>query len=124
MNDLIPNFGFIAFLVAGCAFGIGLMLCNVQRSHRMQLNLLKGTLASEQVTKKQMEEDLRALLACSRNMGRKIAQSTQLPAPPERASLNFNVDPAEVSTGDKVHGLSVEEVASVCGLTRGEVDFL
>lgn len=129
MNELVPSFGFIAFLFAGCAFGIGIMLCSVQRSYRTQLNSLKGTLATELVMKRQMEEDFRALLACSRNMGKKIVQTTQLPEPSTPVKHNFNVDPTEISTGDKVHelvahGLSVEEVASICGLTRGEVDFL
>lgn len=141
MSELIPNFGFIAFIFAGCALGIGLALCCAHNTYRMQLNYLKEMLAAELANKKQTEEDFRALLNCSRNIGKKIRQ-----APPNdrsssptadslisstrtvRTPLNLH-EPIEINAGDKVHelvshGLSVDEVASVCGLTRGEVDFL
>ena len=141
MNELIPDFGFIGFVVAGCALGLGLALSHTQKFYRMQLSSLEKTLKTELATKKQMQEDFRALLACSRNMGRTISRTippsesyiaTASPTPPPtptiRTPLNLN-EPLEINAGDKVHelvahGLSVDEVASVCGLTRGEVDFL
>lgn len=141
MNELIPNFGFIAFVFAGCALGVGLALCQAQKTHRAQLNYLKETLSAELATKKQMQEDFKALLSCSRNIGKKINRTIPYsdpmstrsepmisPTPTIRTPLNLN-EPVEINAGDKVHelvshGLSVDEVASVCGLTRGEVDFL
>ena len=129
MSDLIPDFGFIAFICGGIALLTGALLYRLQKSLHRQVYGLQHALAQESATRKQIEEDFRALLRCSRNMGKRLSdnltpQETSAPTP-----LNFSFDPNELHAGDKVYelverGLSVNEVASICGLTRGEVDFL
>ena len=62
-------------------------------------------------------------------MGKRLSEQLPLPESNAPTPLNFSFDPSELQTGDKVfelveRGLSVNEVASICGLTRGEVDFL
>ena len=129
MNDLIPDFSFLAFICGGIALLTGVLLYHLQKSLRAQVFGLQHALAEESATRKQIEEDFRALLRCSRNMGKRLSE--QLPVQESNAptSLNFSFDPSELHAGDKVYelverGLSVNEVASICGLTRGEVDFL
>ena len=129
MNELIPSFEFLAFICAGSAFVVAVLLVSVQKSLRYQLLGLRHTLAQESACRKQIEEDFRALLRCSQNMGKRLRDTKPREEPTIARSLNFNFDPAEAHVGDKVHelverGLSVDEVASICGLTRGEVDFL
>ena len=129
ISDLIPDLGFLALVCAGCAFFIGIFVVAMQKSLRKQVNGLRNALASELESRKQIEEDFRALLHCSQNIGRRLRDIQPAEESVETRPLNFNFDPAEVTTGDKVHelverGLSVDEVASICGLTRGEVDFL
>ena len=129
MNELLPNFEFLAFLIAGCSLGIGLILCTSQKSYRAQLIFLHGTLDKERASRKQIEADFQALLSCSKNMGRKLREHAPVKEIEIKPVLDYRVETSEITAGDKVHelverGLSVEEVASVCGLTRGEVDFL
>ena len=129
VNDLIPNFGFLAFVCAGCAFLIGMLLVAMQKSLRQQVSNLRSALRTEFEGRKQIEEDFRALLHCSQNIGRRLRDNRREEEPPQARPLNFNFEPSELGVGDKVHelverGLSVDEVASICGLTRGEVDFL
>ena len=129
MNELIPNFEFLAFLFAGCSLGIGLLLCTSQKSYRAQLLSMRGTLDKELASRKQIEQDFRALLNCSKNMGRKLREPSPIKEIERKPVLDYRIETSEITAGDKVHelverGLSVEEVASVCGLTLGEVDFL
>ncbi|MEM7469120.1 MAG: hypothetical protein AAF387_19865 [Pseudomonadota bacterium] len=129
MNDLIPDFEFLAFFCAGISLAIGGFLYSIQKSLRKQLSGLHEALVQESKTRKQIEEDFRALLRCSKNMGQRLRDYSPEEERLVTTPLNFSFDPQELETGDKVHelverGLSVDEVASICGLTRGEVDFL
>lgn len=128
-TELLPNFAYIALICAVCAFAIGIFLFSTQKNLTVQVQGLRHALAAELATRKQIEQDFRALLRCSQNMGKQLRHRGEPEEVPVSRALHFNFDPSESSTGDKVHelverGLSVDEVASICGLTRGEVDFL
>lgn len=129
MYELIPNFDFVAFFVAGCSFAVGLAVYGAQKIQRRQLMSMKDVLAEELAARKRIEADFNALLRCSRNIGEQLRDMEQFEAAPTPTPPRLPIDDDDVPTRDKVHelvqhGLSVDEVASVCGLTRGEVDFL
>ena len=71
-TDLLPNFAYAAFICAVFAFAIGLFLFSTQKTLSAQIQVLRQALAAELASRKQIEQDVRALVRCSQNMGKQL----------------------------------------------------
>ena len=129
MITLIPTLELVALFVAALAvIGSAGMYAEL-RAHGSQLKKLKGVLSDELANREQLEADFRALFRCSQNMGKALRQRSPDLQPTIKPAPLVHGESGEDDRGEKVHkllerGLSIEDVASICSLTQGEVEFL
>ena len=129
MTTLIPTLELIALFIATLAVLGAAGMYTELRSHNAQLKKLRRVLADELTTREQLEADFQALFRCSQNMGKALRKNTAEVLPVVKHVNAPSAEHGDDDRGEKVHkllerGLSIEEVASICGLTQGEVEFL
>lgn len=93
------------------------------------LRRLRFELAQEHARCSQIEEDVQALLTCSRTLGDRFQQQYELQHSLTMQIRNLSrqaTDPSALSDAQRLlsQGLQVEQVAALCELSQGEAALL
>ncbi|MDA0824804.1 MAG: DUF2802 domain-containing protein [Proteobacteria bacterium] len=98
---------------------------------RAELLRLRTMIRCERADRQSLENDLGALLACSKTIGERVrSQDLRHNRLSEKfETLGSHREPEDVQMYDQVHrmigqGMPVEQIANICNLRRGEVELL
>jgi len=117
------------FEAAVCA--VLIVLAVMVASQRVAMSRLRAAIHRERAARETLAYDLSAMLECSRNIGARVRSQDvaqhRLAKKIEGIGLNRETDAAPLY--ERVHklvaqGLSVEEIADICDLGRGEIELL
>ncbi|MFT4562077.1 MAG: energy-converting hydrogenase Eha subunit C [Gammaproteobacteria bacterium] len=98
---------------------------------RGELLRLRILIRCERADRQSLENDIAALLACSKTIGERVrSQDLRQNRMSEKLKvLDSHGKPEDVQLYDQVHrmigqGMPVEQIANICNLRRGEVELL
>ena len=98
---------------------------------RAELLRLRTMIRCERADRQSLENDIGALLACSKTIGERVRSQglRQNRLAEQLEVLDSHGGPEDVQLYDQVHrmidqGMPVEQIANICNLRRGEVELL
>jgi hypothetical protein len=98
---------------------------------RAELLRLRTMIRCERADRQSLENDIGALLACSKTIGERVRSQglRQNRLSEQLEVLDSHGGPEDVQLYDQVHrmidqGMPVEQIANICNLRRGEVELL
>lgn len=117
-------------MLANLIIATAVLLLAVGLSYQARaLRQLRFELAQEHASRIQIEENLQALLTCSRALGDRFQQQHELQHSLTTQIRNLSrhaTDPGALSDAHRLlsEGLQVEQVAALCELSQGEAALL
>ncbi len=122
----MPEIADYLFEIVTCA--ALLVFCVAIHLQRQESRRQRQQIERERDARKTLENDVTALLACSRNIGERLVTQD---ARQNKMLKNLDAyrDPNEASSYGQVRkmlaqGMEIDEIARICDLRRGEVDLL
>lgn len=120
-DHLLEIFFFVALAALGCAIYL----------QRAELLRLRRMVRCERDDRQSLENDVAALLACSRNIGERVmnqdARQSGMLKKLDVIDLHREADDGSSYTQVQKmieQGIGIDEVAEICNLRRGEVELL
>ncbi len=106
-------------------------LCLAIYLQRVEQLRLRGLIRCERADREALENEVAALLACSKNIGERVTSQVakQNSMLKKLDVIDLYRDSSESSSYDKVRkmmeqGFDLEEIANICDLRRGEMELL
>ncbi len=119
-----------ALVVVQALLAVGLLTVAVVVSIlSRRVRRLAGQLAGERVQREQIQNDLQALLACSRELGDRLREQLQKQRALGEQVKHLRTDADQASPIEQAElllekGLSLEQISNLCQLSHGEAELL